>query len=74
MFISFPSAYVFANHLDFGIDGLWYGLGVGLAVLSVSFANIIFKSDWEIISSRIRDDMKYDLMRSSNDDECDEIE
>ena len=62
------------NHLDFEIDGLWYGLGVGLAVLSVSFANIIFKSDWEIISSRIRDDMKYDLMQSSNDDEWDEIE
>lgn len=67
MFISFPSAYVFANHLNLGIDGLWYGLGVGLVVLSISFANIIFKSDWESIASSIRDDMKYDLMRNNDD-------
>ena len=67
MFISFPSAYFLANNLNFGIDGLWYGLGVGLAVLSISFANIIFKADWESIASSIRDDMKYDLMRNNDD-------
>lgn len=67
MFISFPSAYVFGFYLNFGIDGLWYGLGVGLAVLSISFAEIINRSDWEIIAASIRDDMQYDLMQNDDD-------
>ena len=43
--------------MEYGIDGLWFGLLVALILLIVHFSNLVYSQDWNAISIEIREDI-----------------
>lgn len=48
--IAIPLALILAFKLNFGLIGLWYGLGFGILLLAISEVCCVFKSDWTEIA------------------------
>lgn len=49
-FIALPlSGWLAFGYWNLNLSGLWYGCGVGIFILAVSFSWFIYKSDWESI-------------------------
>lgn len=47
--IALPIGYILAYPLNFGAEGLWVGLILGVAFLAISEAILIYRSDWDSI-------------------------
>ena len=50
-------AYFLSVKMEYGIDGLWFGLLVALILLIVHFSNLVYSQDWNAISIEIREDI-----------------
>lgn len=49
--ISVPNSYIFGFVFEMGVEGLQYGLTVGLLALTLLLFGILFKADWKKIAS-----------------------
>ena len=56
-FVCLPMAYFLSVKMEYGIDGLWFGLLVALILLIVHFTNLVYSQDWNAISLEIREDI-----------------
>lgn len=50
-------AYILSVKLEYGIDGLWFGLLIALILLIAHFTNLVYSQDWNAISDEIRKDI-----------------
>ncbi len=52
--IGIPLAYVFGIAFGGGVEGLWWGITVGLSVIATGCTGIVLRSDWEAFSSEAK--------------------
>lgn len=75
--VGLPTAYVFVEPLGFGINGLWYGMIIGLGLNFIGYIYLVLQSDWREISENCQDEMDKELLliekstKGSSTDETD---
>jgi Na+-driven multidrug efflux pump len=57
-FISLPSAYLFAFKLEYGLNGLYYGMGVGQTVIALLYTRLLLTSDFKKIAESVSQKLK----------------
>ena len=67
--VGLPAAYIWAIYLGKGLDGLWYGFGVGLFVITLFYIKLITTTDWDEIILQIQNTIEkqvneFELQRS----------
>ena len=62
-------AYFFGIVMKVGINGLWYGMGLGLALNTTGYIALLTKFDWQEISRECQDEMnnQLDFLQDSTD-------
>ena len=62
-------AYFFSMVMNVGINGLWYGMGLGLALNTIGYIALLTKFDWQEISRECQDEMnnQLDCLQDSTD-------
>jgi Na+-driven multidrug efflux pump len=56
--ICLPCAYIFAFKLELGVNGLYYGMGVGLTVLFLLYTQLLLRSDVTKIAESVSQKLK----------------
>jgi len=52
--IGIPLAYVFGIVFGWGVEGLWWGITVGLSVIATGCTGIVLRSDWDAFASEAK--------------------
>ncbi|KAL7549608.1 hypothetical protein ACHAWF_013482 [Thalassiosira exigua] len=52
--LGLPCAYFLGIVMDFGVEGFWWGMTLGLFVIATANAIVVLKSDWESLSLQAR--------------------
>lgn len=50
-------AYFFSIMMDVGINGLWYGMGLGLTLNTIGYTALLLRFNWQEISKECQDEM-----------------
>lgn len=65
-FISLPASYFVALPLGLGLDGLWYGYGIGLFILNLLYIGLIATVNWHEKALEIQEDLERQLEQYDN--------
>jgi hypothetical protein len=73
-FISLPASYFVALPFGYGLDGLWYGYGIGLLILNFLYIRLIVTVNWHEKALEIQEDLERQLERLDNYNKVSESE
>lgn len=47
--------------MEMGINGLWYGLGLGISMNAIGYTSLLMRLDWQEIAEKCQNDMQDTL-------------
>ena len=68
--IMLPLAYIMGLKLKLGAFGLWEAMAIGMAILTVCYFMVIYRSDWEKLVQEVIEYLEIIQKKSKIDNEC----